>query len=680
MMKTTARTLFRAVIPSLSVALTAGAVRGQEPDAREQFLLAEQESWMEYIEGTSSARRDSSLDVRFYHLQVDIAVDSSFIEGKVRCVFDAVSDGASAIALDLHHSLAIDSITGNVSGFTAVDDTVIVDLDRPYSAGETASLTIFYRGEPELAGGKKGLRYETHAGGEPIVATLSTPFLSHYWWPCKDGPGDKPDSVFIDIAVPDTSIGGRELIAVSNGVLDTVMTMGGKKVFRWRERYPIVPYYVMAAISNFRHYRQDYEGPGGESFPLDYYIFPEDYESAVLGVEDVPEAMGVFSTLFGAYPFPDEKYGMTQLGYYGAIENQTNTIIRTMSESWFDVTVHELSHMWFGDMITCRDWHHGWLNEGFATYAEALWAEHTGGAAAYRENMTQNEYFLGGTVYLQDISDPFNIFIDIIYQKGAYVLHMLRGVLGDDVFFDVLNRYAQDPALRYGHAVTGDFEAICEAESGMDLEFFFDQWIYDEYYPRYEFGWSQDPVTLEAAVTIRQVQESSGWRPVFEMPVQIEFSFESGLDTVVTVWNSERLEHYDFDFEEPLRSVELDPDRWILRQVQLTGIDGDGGPGTAPRVFSLEQNYPNPFNPRTTIRFTLPGPGGRDEPVPLTLRVYDSRGRVVRTLIDGERPAGEQSVVWDGRNDGGEKVGSGVFFYRINTPGHSDTRKMILLE
>jgi len=153
--------------------------------------------------------------------------------------------------------------------------------------------------------------------------------------------------------------------------------------------------------------------------------------------------------------------------------------------------VHELAHMWFGDMITCKDWHHGWVNEGFATYSEALWAEYVGGFSAYQNNIATNEYFDGGTLYLQDVSDPFQIFIRIIYYKGAYVLHMLRGVLGDAVFFEILRQYSTDPQLMYSEATTEDFKAVCESVSNMDLTFFFDQWIYDEFYPIYEYDYVQ---------------------------------------------------------------------------------------------------------------------------------------------------------------------------------------------
>lgn len=167
---------------------------------------------------------------------------------------------------------------------------------------------------------------------------------------------------------------------------------------------------------------------------MDYYVFAADSSSAEAGTAEIPEAMALFETLFGPYPYADEKYGMTQLGYYGAIENQTNTITNNMSPAWFMISVHELAHMWFGCNLSCVSWHHGWLNEGFATYAEALWKKHSEGIEAYRAHMMSKAWYQGGTVYLEDVNDPFGIFLPIIYNKGAWVLHMLRFVLGDEVF------------------------------------------------------------------------------------------------------------------------------------------------------------------------------------------------------------------------------------------------------
>jgi len=272
----------------------------------------------------------------------------------------------------------------------------------------------------------------------------------------------------------------------------------------------------------------------------------------------------VFSELFGVYPFHGEKYGMTQLGYYGAIENQTNTIINNMGTGWFMISVHELAHMWFGDMITCADWHHGWLNEGFATYAEALYVESQQGLQAYLNYIDDEQYFQGGTLYVENIQDTFNVFQPLIYSKGAYVLHMLRGVLGDELFFDGLKNYATDPDLIYGQATTEDLQEVMENTSGTDLDFFFDQWVYDAYYPMYEYNYLNDEFSGKSYVSLIQTQESAGRRPVFEMPVQVKLFLQNGNDTLITVWNDLKVQTFELELESAITFMQFDPKGWLL--------------------------------------------------------------------------------------------------------------------
>jgi len=644
----------------------------QKSEALRNFYELEQQTWREHIAAVQTATLETNFDVTFYHLNVEINITSPYIQGDVLCRFRAAEDNLQSIKLNLHHALGIDSISGNVTNYSAANDSIYITLDHAFQSGESGSLHIYYQGVPQLAGGIKGLRYATHAGTQPIIATLSTPFLAHYWWPCKDGPGDKPDSVYIDITIPDTVINGIPLTATSNGALDSVVVAGGKKTFQWRERYPIPPYYVMAAISNYQHFQQIYSGTQGENFPMDYWVFNEHLNQAQAGVAQMPEAMAVYSALFGSYPFQTEKYGMTQLGFYGAIENQTNTITNNMSLSWFDVSIHELAHMWFGDMITCESWHHGWLNEGFATYAEALWAEDQGGFAAYKANMQYNEFYSGGTLYLQDDSDPFNIFISIIYYKGAYTLHMLRGVLGDSLFFNSISEYANDPLFRYDHATTEDFQNVCETVSGMDLDFFFQQWVYDAYYPIYEFSVNQNGSTFQTTVTIRQTQGNLGRRPVFEMPVQLRFNFMDGSDTLVSVWNDQQLQQFQFDFTKEIVSTVFDPDKWILRTVQQVVGIADANPGM-PARFELLQNYPNPFNPETAINYELPEAGD------VELSIFNVLGQSVYTLVKHRQPAGRYSVTWNGRDRLGNAVGSGIYIYQVRAGEYVKSRKMVLV-
>jgi aminopeptidase N len=465
--------------------------------------------------------------------------------------------------------MIVDSVCMDAVSSISNNDYILVNLSGNYNVGDQVEIKIYYHGVPVLANGIKGLRYSTHGYNEPMIATLSTPFLSHYWWPCKDGPQDKADSVYVDITIKDTIINGIPLIAVSNGVLDQVDSSSGiSKTFKWKHRYPIVPYYVMAAISTYRTIEQTYYGTYS-TFPLTYYVFDESYTSALMGVPEMPQALDRFIELFGDYPFKNEKYGMTELSFYSAIENQTNTITRYFSSFDFLISVHELAHQWFGDMITCKDWHHAWMNEGFASYSEALYVEYFYGFETYMNYMNSFTFYSPGTLYLTLDSDPFNIFQGIIYDKGAYVLHMLRGVLGDPVFFDCIYTYATSDQCKYGHATTENFRQICETISGQNLQYFFDQWIYDQYYPKYKFKFLSEPLNQTTALTICQKQVLNGWRPVFKMPLQIKFQFSNGTDTLLTVMNEEENQTYYFNFVDSVVNVTIDPNNWALKTVSF---------------------------------------------------------------------------------------------------------------
>lgn len=513
-------------------------------------------------------RSDTTIDVNFYHLDLTIAVDSPYIAGSVYIRLQPKQNNVSTLRLNLKSFMIVDSVTMDAVSFSSLNDIVSVNLAHSFNSGNPVAIKIYYHGVPLLANATKGLRYATHGNNEPVIASLSTPFLSHYWWPCKDGPSDKADSVYVDITIKDSVINGFALSAVSNGLLDGIDSSSGHwKTFKWKHRYPIVPYYVMAAISNYRTINQTYSGVNS-TFPLTYYVFDASYASALAGVAQMPAAFDRYSQLFGDYPFKKEKYGMTELGYYGAIENQTNTITNNMGTSWYYTSVHELAHQWFGDMITCTDWHHGWLNEGFASYSEALISEHLNGFASYKTYMTSFEWYSGGSVYLPQDTDAFNIFQGIIYKKGAYVLHMLRGVLGDSVFFNCMKTYATSPSFKYKYATTEDFKQVCEMVSGQNLQYFFDEWVYDKYYPRYKYNFYSRSSGASTALTICQQQGPvNGWRPVFKMPLQIRFQFASGSDTLITVMNDKLCQNYFFNFSDSVVSVSIDPDKWVLKGV-----------------------------------------------------------------------------------------------------------------
>lgn len=503
---------------------------------------------------------DSSIDVLFYHLRIMPAIDSAWIQGHVSVHFMSKVNNLNFYLLDLHQSLQVDSIIG-ASSFLHTNDSLFIYPTSKIDSGIVASVEIFYKGYTSLAGGFKGLRYSTHGNNEPVIATLSTPYLAHFWFPCKDGPADKVDSVYIDITIPSRNYNNIPLRATSNGLLKLINETSTYRTFQWKHRYPIVSYYVMMAISNYVVLEEEYCN-NDYCFPLEYHVFAEDTAVAKLGVAELPEMMGLFESLFGPYPFRNEKYGMTQLGFYGAIENQTNTVINRMSPDWKMVVVHELAHMWFGCQITCSDWHHGWLNEGFATYCEALWKEHKEGFHAYSAYMASKGWYQEGTVHLENIDDPFNIFIGIIYNKGAWVLHMLRSTMGDEMFFSFLNDYASLPELSYGHVSTERFKNLAEEAYGSDLDYYFDQWVYDEYYPSYLYNFEQSSSQLN--VQLFQMQAQLGRRPLFITPIDFLISFSDFSDTIVQVFNNNQNQLFNFTFDKTVVSVQLDPNQWLL--------------------------------------------------------------------------------------------------------------------
>lgn len=631
------------------------------------FYEYERENWKEKIQYELNVKADTTFDVKFYEINLDIQLSSHYIIGLVNCNIISQTDGLSSIILQLSNAFEITNIGGNAIQHNFAYDSLYLLLDRPYNFGEEISVTIGYEGIPLVLNNTKGMRFVTHGNNEPIIATLSTPYLAHLWFPCKDGPGDKADSVYINITIPDTVINSNQLIAVSNGILDEIESNNNKLTFKWKERYPIIPYYIMVAISNYSHFQQIVTDNFFSSFPIDYYVFKEDSIEAVNGTADLPDAMDLFVNKFGSYPFENEKYAMTQLGFYGAIENQTNTIQNNLSYSWLIISVHELSHMWFGDMITCIDWHHGWLNEGFATYCEALYKEHLGGFSDYKSYMNGLKYLQGGTVYLQDISDPFHIFIPVIYDKGAWVLHMLRGVLGDEIFFDAIKQYATDPRFIYNHASTEDFKEVCETISGINLDFFFEEWIYDEYFPTYTYMYSQDSFTNNLALQINQTQGQLGRREIFEMPINVKINFSDGSDSLLTLWNDQVNTEYNIVLNKIVASLQIDPDEWILRTVTLiTDIEEIHAPQYS---YTLEANYPNPFNSSTTFQFTIP------ERTFVTLKLYDILGNEVVTLMNEEKNTGKHKIIFDA-----SELTSGVYFYKLTSNTFSQVRKMLILK
>jgi hypothetical protein len=536
--------------------------------AREQFLKQDMEKWRQLMKLDYRPKQtQNDFDAEFYQLDLRVDFNPNNFSATARGRFRSLVDGLNYIVLDFDEIFTIESITGDVAGYKLSSETFEIILSRAFNAGETFEISTSYHGIPRLLNGIKAFNFREH-NGVPMAVTLSTPYLAHLWWPCKDGPQDKPDSVDINITIPDVQYNSYEFYAASNGKLVNMITNSDNtKTFKWQVRYPIPVYYVGIAVTNYRIFTHWYNYSPTNSMPVHYYVFPEHYDEAVAGCAQTVNMVEFLSEKFGQYPFINEKYAMSEIGFYGGIENQTNTVMGSLSPDWEMVILHELSHQWFADMITCKNWHHGWVNEGFATYCEALYWEYLYGNEAYHQYMNFLTYLGGGTLYLQDVSDPFNVFISIIYNKGAWVLHMLRGVLGDSLFFDIMKSYATDPRFMYKNAGTEDFQSVCEEKYGNSLEWFFHQWVCEPGHPIYAFTSEASDLgngQYKIEILVEQAQIEG---PIFKMPMDITLVMD---DTEVTlpVIVDEKTEIFEFMVNAAPQRVILDKDDWILKEVR----------------------------------------------------------------------------------------------------------------
>jgi hypothetical protein len=282
--------------------------------------------------------------------------------------------------------------------------------------------------------------------------------------------------------------------------------------------------------------------------------------------------------------------------------------------------------------------------------------------------MAQARYLGPGTIFVENPDNFWAIFdYDLVYQKASWVPHMLRHMLGDEDFYLALRQYLDI----YGHAsaTTEQFQAVLEGVSGLDLTAFFRQWIYSDYYPVYDFSWNSQPSGAGHQVSVRvaQVQTLGG---LFSMPLDVVIQTASGPVTFV-IDVSEEVQWYSFQVDDPVVAVALDPDNWVLREVIDKGVSAVQD--VVPDVARLVGNVPNPFNPATEIRFTLPA----DQAVRLV--VYDVSGRLVKTLVDEARPAGDHAARWDGTDRSGRAVASGTYFARLTGRGVNQVRSMALI-
>ncbi|MGB1248101.1 MAG: M1 family aminopeptidase [Chitinophagales bacterium] len=512
-----------------------------------------------------------------------------------------------------------------------------VNLPTTSNVDDIFTIEISYEGLPlNGAGGNNdfGIFNDTSPSwGAQATWTLSEPYAAHTWFPCKQVLTDKLDSLEVHITTDNA------LMAGSNGVLHNVVDLGnGKTRYEWKSNYPIAYYLVSIAVAPYIDYSYKVKPAGAtDSILIQNFIYDNpatltNFEADILETGDM---MLLFSDLYGMYPFVEEKYGHCMAPLSGGMEHQTMTT-QGFFTPW--LTAHELGHQWWGNQVTCTDWADIWINEGFASYSEYLYAQSISQTQADSDMQGVHDNVMSapnGSVYVDDVNDPDRIFSSrLTYDKGNALVHMIRHWFNDDdLFFAALQDFQDIYSMQ---TATGeDFKEVISSATGYDFTTYFDHWYYGEGFPTINAEYNSFNPTL-AVLNITQTGSMAN-TPFFETFLEVTINFDNFTDTTVRLFNHLPEQNWLFDTEAEITSIEIDPNNWILNQSTVTqnsglsydpSLVGNDSPDTIVvvpppvSVVELENNvsiYPNPTKDVLHIEW--------EEDIFLTINVYDATGR-----------------------------------------------------
>jgi aminopeptidase N len=480
--------------------------------------------------GRPAPPEQTCYDVLHYDLSVEVKPEEQSISGNVE-IRAKLLEKTGALVLDLHEALEVTAVNlisvdqdearlEHVLPFEHEDGEIRISVKKAFKAIELSPggeflLQVKWSGQPRVAPNPPwdgGFQWSKTPSGAHWIATSNQMQGPDLWWPCKDQPDDEADSARIQVTVP------QGLVCASNGQLEDVSNAEGKNTYVWRVTTPINTYGIALNIAPYETISQEYTSVAGDTFAITYWVLPENVEQGRVLFQDILKQMAWFESVYGPYPFRGDKYGVVETPHLG-MEHQSIIAYGNgyRGNPWgadqgFDfLHHHEFAHEWWANLVTCRNWNDFWIHEGFGTYAQSLYTEHLHGPEGYRKRMAEirrgirnrapvapREPMSTADVYFGDTGGD-------IYNKGAWVLHSLRWLVGDEDFFVALRRMAYpDPELENktdGSACrfsdTDEILSIAEEHTGRDLDWFFELYLRQPTLPELEEKRSGGTLTLE---------------------------------------------------------------------------------------------------------------------------------------------------------------------------------------
>lgn len=544
-------------------------------------------------------------DVHFYFLDIAAERNTTVVSGGVTMGAKVTAPMMDTFCFELNQSMIIDSVVYNNQLLTVVSNGSIhyALLPAAVPANTDVSVKIFYNGDAHVVGGAAiGDGFSTgvsNTWGNECTWSLSQPYSAYEWFPCKQSLQDKADSAWVFVT---TSIENK---VGANGLLEGIDTLPNNKVkYRWKTNYIIDYYLISIAVAKYVDYTI-YAHPtalGGDSVMMVNYVYDNPFALPVYKdqIDSNALVLEYYSDIMGLYPFHKEKYGHSMAPFGGGMEHQTMTSIGTLGN--FSVNSHELFHQWWGDHVTCKTWKDIFINEGFASYGEYLAYDHFRGWPAAQakmqgvhDNVLQDSFAM---VYFTDTNNVGRIFSKrLTYDKGSAVIHTLRFVLGDSLFFQGLRDFQS--TFAFGTAGIDELHILLEGATNVPLNDYFNQWLYGQGYPVYsgEYYSNGSNIFLKISHTT-----SSAVTPLFKGPLEIKCLSASG-DTTVRVTINQNTNTFIIPSSKTITGLVFDPNNWLLNKdttvvanpalVFLNVEDATMGNET--------MIYPNPVTDRVTI-------------------------------------------------------------------------------
>lgn len=511
-----------------------------------------------------SARADSAtgFDIQHYEINLQINDVTRWIGGNVQAIVLA-EENLSQIQYELHN-LTVSQVMVNNLPVTFTHTAGIITIPVNANAGDTFITNVFYSGYPQLSPNlyQIGMIFSTNS-----VFTISDPDAGRYWWPSYDHPWDKAT---VDLHIRMRS----DWKVAANGLRQGIVDHGdGTSTTTWIGYHPMTTYLVCITAGPYVEINQSSQNTDIQSF-----VLQNQYNNALVDFASLPSIVDYYSSIFGAYPF--EKYGqaVVSMSTYGAMEHQTMTtlgnFIITGNNTYELIIAHELAHQWYGNCVSFLDFPDVWLSESFATYAEHLWVDKRDGwnAATAYVNSSYHQYYINweNSAGAQTIYNPtfYNYFTPPSYEKGAAVLHMLRLKMGDVAFFQLLQNWVITYA--HGNAITAEFQAMAEQISGLDLQQFFQQWIYSPGIPSLEYSF----YTKENPPSLKLIGKSTSPTPTqfyLDIPIRVNQSTTSD-SLLIQADPNGFVNIIPYPNVANINSIQADPNNWVILRNKIQSL------------------------------------------------------------------------------------------------------------